>query len=691
VIYLSKIEVRGKAEAGDFVGSITLGPGLQVISAPNAYGKSLAAKAVIWCLGLEPVFGSPDNDTSRLPEAVREALDLAGHPQSRVVHSECTISIRDRSGRQLDITRPIQGGDNSIVTVRETEKDGKVRESKLLARKLTMSDEHGGLQRFLFGWLKWPRLEVPTFRASGSEVYLENLAPLFYIDQNEGWSDLQALQISRYGQQEIREIAVEYLLGSMDVLKARIDRVKAGQRAIELKESSRLIAEQINDEMLRRGWRVDWSSHGSLSDVVARWSKQTLLATLKKESSVDIPSRRKDVDERIKKLSKALTSDPMDLNMKAAPLAASQKSIDLKRQRHALSQDLATLNLQLRETTGLIDSVDHRIHAANDLLRLKKTGVGRLDHLECPTCHRDFDLGLFGLTSQSEESVEAHIEALRSDRELLLKNSKSMSLNMKTAAAGLAQIDDELRDAEKALATVNNAVGAMREQLAAAASELAAAERESDRLEDTASEIETLQKSIDRWVADAKGFVAASAVSSVVDNRKAAFVEAFRKYLVALGHSEVNQQNAYLVTLDEQYTPFMNNKRLRALGSASDQSRLVAAYSLALAAASEAKAGQHPGFVILDEPLQQNPDDKHRKLFLNFLTKELPQKSTFQTLIFTWLTKPEIEKLRTQGTNVITPPGVHFLEPPKASGAPQPAFPAAAAPQANAPAAKEKA
>lgn len=411
MIYLSKIEVRGKAEAGDFAGSISLGPGLQVISAPNAYGKSLAAKAVIWCLGLEPIFGSPDNDATRLPEAVREELDLTGHPQSKIINSQCTISIKDNSGHMLEITRPIKSGDISIATIREIQNDGKVRESKLLARKLTMSDEHGGFQRFLFDWLKWPRVEVPTFRAGGSEVYLENLAPLFYIDQNEGWSDLQALQISRYGQQEIKEIAVEYLLGSSAALQARVDRVKAGQRAIELKESSRLIAEQVNEEMLRRGWRVDWSSHGSLSDVVARWSKQSLAATLKKESSVDIAVRQKDVDERIKKLSKALTTEPIDLNMKTAPVAASQKSVDLKRQRHVLNQDLSTLNAQLRETTGLIDSLEHRIHAASDLLRLKKTGVGRLDHLECPTCHRDFDLGLFGLTSQSEESIAAHIEA----------------------------------------------------------------------------------------------------------------------------------------------------------------------------------------------------------------------------------------------------------------------------------------
>jgi len=152
----------------------------------------------------------------------------------------------------------------------------------------------------------------------------------------------------------------------------------------------------------------------------------------------------------------------------------------------------------------------------------------------------------------------------------MLKNRESLSANMKTTFAGMAQIDSELRDAEKALATVTSAVGPVREQLAATASELAAAERELDKLSDTESEIDSLQQSINRWIADAKGFVAASAVTGIVDKRKNTFIEAFRKYLVALGHSEVNQQNAHLVTLDEQYIPFMNNKRLRALGSASD-------------------------------------------------------------------------------------------------------------------------
>ena len=58
----------------------------------------------------------------------------------------------------------------------------------------------------------------------------------------------------------------------------------------------------------------------------------------------------------------------------------------------------------------------------------------------------------------------------------------------------------------------------------------------------------------------------------------------------------------HLLIFDEQYMPYFENRRLRSLGSASDHSRLTAAYALALAATGAKKDGLHPGIVILDEP-----------------------------------------------------------------------------------------
>ena len=662
MIYLSKIEIKGQAEAGEFSGVLPLEPGLQVISARNAYGKTLAVKAVAWCLGLEPMFGNADNDPAFFPEAVREVLELSGHDLTRVISSSAAIIVRDESGRRLEIERDIKGGDPALVLIREVSKDGKMRESKLFTRKLTMSDEHGGFQRFFFEWMSWPRVEVATYRQAGAKVYLENLAPLFYIDQAEGWSNLQALQIGRYGQQEISEISVEYLLGAFEAIKARVNRLVATQRSRELKDSADMISHQAMDFMMRRGWRVQWSSHGSLKEIVLRWSTRKFRDALKKDASVDIETRRRVVTERIGKLRDELTKQPIDTADTSASVAVSQRVIQLKEQRHALNRDLHTLRTQRDQAGLLIDSLGHRLLAANDLLRLKKTGVGRLDSIECPTCHRGMDASLFGLSSQSVDSVEAHIEALKRDRELIVKNVESLDAGIRLTSAGISELDSQFRDADRALTTVTDAVGTVREQLAATATNLAAAERELERLEDASKDIDEIQGSIDRWIKDATAFDAGVTSAPDIQHRKQAFLDALRSYLVALGHSAVRRDNASLLSFDEEYVPYMDGRRLRGLGSASDQSRLIAAFTLALAAASQQVVGKHPGLVILDEPLQQNPDEKHRELFLTFLEKQLAQQSKFQTVIFTWLSVEEISRLRERKTNVVTPPGQHFLQ-----------------------------
>jgi hypothetical protein len=662
VIYIAKIEVRGKAEVGDFSGTLTFAPGLQVITAHNAYGKSLAVKAIAWCLGLEPMFGNTENDPIGLPEAVREYVELDGYPKSRVISSESSLTIRDDLGRELRITRDIKGGDSTSVRVQEQDADGKARESKLIARRRTMQDEHGGFQRFFFEWMNWPRMDVATYRPGGAELYLENLAPLFYIDQNEGWSNIQALQIARYGQQEIGEVAVEYLLGALDTVRARVLRLQAEQRARDLKESARMLTEQATDSMIRRGWRIQWSNHGSLKEIIARWSARKFGEALKEDASVDIEARWKLANERTETLRRALTNQPIDSTNTSAPIAASQKAISLKEQRHSLNRDLHTLRTQQEQASMILDSLEHRLVAAADLLRLKKSGVGRLDHLECPTCHRDMDATIFRLASQSPESVDAHIEAMKRDRELMKRNIESLAANVQSTTATIAQVDSELRDADRALITLTSAVGPVREQLAATASGLTAAERELERLGDASKEIDDIQESINRWIIDASAFENLAAASTDIANRKAVFTDALRQYLIALGHSAVQPQNMRALSLDDEYVPFMEGRRLRALGSASDQSRLVAAYSLGLAATSHQVKGMHPGFIVLDEPLQQNPDDTHKELFLTFLEKQLAQQSHFQTLIFTWLSDEQIGRLRKQKTSVITPTGQHFLQ-----------------------------
>ena len=189
MIRLERIQIRGVSSLGAFSGTLNLKPGLQVISARNSYGKSLVATAIVWCFGAEPMLGQSD-DPGCFPLAVREEIELGG-VKGKVHSSECSVQIVHSDGRRLRLCREIRGN-GKVVRVEETEAGGTVRKSKLNASRQTMKDEHGGLQRFLFEWIGWPRETVVTFRGGAAEVYVENLMPLFFIEQHDGWVDLQA-------------------------------------------------------------------------------------------------------------------------------------------------------------------------------------------------------------------------------------------------------------------------------------------------------------------------------------------------------------------------------------------------------------------------------------------------------------------------------------------------------------------
>jgi hypothetical protein len=637
-------------------------PGLQVIAAPNHYGKSLAVTGVAWCFGLERMFGLQDNDASRFPVAVRDVIALAGQTDVPVRSSEASLVIERSDGERLRLTRPIKG-DASRVTVDEmTEKDEVARSSTLLARYHTMKDERGGLQHFLFEWIGIPRTRVMAANGEPQEIYLENIAPLFYIDQNEGWTDLQALQVYRYGLLEIAEIAVEYLLGAVDAVAARFAKQEVAARNDRLKGAAATISQQVNTLFQRQGWITPWSDHGSVNDISNRWSARSLLETLREELSIDLSAQQAILRERADKLRSFLGSGSLDARNTAPASDSSQAVVELKEQRHQRREQLRILRRQISEQRELLDNLEHRRLAARDILRLKRDGIGRIDLIECPTCHRSIDPMTFELTSQSTESVEAHIEALGRDRTLVMSNIDSAEAQALRLDAELISVEERLRDAERALDAVNRAVGAVREQLAKATADLIAVERESDKIAAIGQELRDIQIAIDQWIDQTKAISFPPLHELDLQRRLNEFTIRLRRFLQALGHGEILAQPTAQVHLDDRYVPYLGPRRLRSLGSASDHPRLVAAYTLALAAASEAMNGLHPGFVILDEPLQQNPDKRHRDLFINFLTSDFARATTVQTIVITWLHVDELERLAHAGVRLLRPSGEHFLE-----------------------------
>ncbi len=651
MISIETIEVGGVCAAGEFRGTLAIKPGLQVISADNAFGKTLASSAITWCLALEPMFGVRDDEPVRFPLAVRETVDLDGARSCRGMSSYASITMVRGDGARLKLTRDIVGNPKEVV-VEESDDGTTWRPSRLIARFHTMSDETGGLQNFLYRWFGLPRRELLNNRGDRTEIYLENIAPHFVVDQTEGWATLQALQVARYGQQDIAAASVEYLLGADDALKARLQVQTAQSRQARLKFIAHDLGAQVIAAFERQGWPLDWSSQGSLDEIATRWSKKPLNEIARKKFNFDLPSEQERLTEKRQTLRVRLTQEGMDQKSATAASDTSQLVIDLKTQRHELRDQLRAARSQKIDQDRVAESLEHRIHAAKDLVRLKKAGVGRLDSIECPTCHRDLDHSTFGLVEQDPVAVEAHIDALQRDRVLVKGNVVSSLDQITRLSAQLGRIEDQLRAAERSLEIVNATAGNVREQLAKVAADIASTERELEKNLATSAELDRLQEEIDSWVTQAREATTEIASRGDFDTRRDAFIKALRNHLVMLGHHGVSSEDAERVTVDDTYTPYLDERRLRSLGSASDHARLVMAYALSLAEASDGVKGYHPGFVVFDEPLQQNPDKAHRDLFVGFLEELAAAPLPYNVLIFTSLLGSEVAQLREAGVRV---------------------------------------
>jgi DNA repair exonuclease SbcCD ATPase subunit len=409
----------------------------------------------------------------------------------------------------------------------------------------------------------------------------------------------------------VSEIAVEYLLGATKAIAARFAHQTIAARETLLKAEASTIASLVTSLFERHGWIIQWSDHGRVSSIAKRWGETTLLGTLKKQANVDLGERQVALRDRAARLRTFLTQGEPDSNRTAAPRNASKAVIDLKELRHKRSEDLRVLRRQQSEQVGLLSNIEHRLHSARDILRLKKEGIGRIELVECPTCHRSVDPTAFQLTAQSTESVEAHIQALERDRSLVRSNANSAEQQIIRVSADLLDVENRLREAERALGMVNESIGASREQFTKAATDLIAVEGEMDRIAETSRELLELQTRIDGWIAKTGTADVVSTDGSDLKRRLTEFTGRLRLLLQALGHGAILAQSASELRLDEQYIPYLG--------------------------------------------------EKHRNLFIDFLISGTARDLKVQTIVFTWLQEPELNRLIASGVRIIDAPTEHFL------------------------------
>jgi hypothetical protein len=657
VLVLKALTIRGSSDAGDVGGRIEFAPRLNVITAPNNYGKSLVSCGIAWYLGLETMFGMRAGDPGFFPEAARERMDLGEVRGVRLIRAEAVLEVELKGVGTATITREI--AENALLQIAGD--IGGMRQATLKVGQGSMADEVAGFHSWLFGWSGLPRRKLARFHGGEAPIYFENLAPLFFIEQKEGWTDLQAMQVHRYGLSEVDQGAVEYLLGLEHRLQERFRLQKFEVRATELKSSLKEVLGRLEEVARSEGWILEMSIHGSVVALRQRYAELSVAQVFKDTFNFDGPAEVQRLQLSAANAREKLGSLDSSNDGEKGLVELSQKVIDLKRARHNALSELSAQRSELEEQRRLSASIEERIRSAGDLVRLKQAGVGLLTKAECPTCRQEVSPDLFELTEQALEGVKGHLAALERQRDVARSAVTQLEAETQIASKRLELLDDERRGYEGRLSLVNSVASRSMEMVAALAGRLADAERKLDRTMRVVRNLDEIQGQVDSWISEATVELGPSTEEPVDEvTRMNAFVIDLRDFLVGLGHEGVPESEKAGVTIDSEYIPFLDGRRLRSVGSASDLARMITAYVFALLQTGSKTGGHHPGFAVLDEPLQQNPDEKHRVQFIETIGKVASALSE-QVIVFTYLRQDEIPRLKAADVPLQELGGAHFL------------------------------
>jgi len=635
MIRIAEISVVGESERGPFSGSIQLQPGMNVISGANRFGKSLAFASVVWGMGVEHIYGVNAGSNSIFPEAARRTLEVDGDRDVAVRSSDSVVVFRRDDEAVLRVTRNIVGGDQRRVRVRDGEADG-----VLQLGYGSVKDATGGFQRRLRTWADLP--EAKLVRSSGGEspIYLENLAPLFLIEQLRGWTDIQAEQVYRYGLQDVANGAFEYLLGLDNWLRNRLQHQQAVAHRSGLKDEANSIGQDFARALEREGWTGGLPTQGALASLAEKWSEFDPATYVRDRFNFDLRAEQVRVQTRMKGLKEKLAKPPGEPGDRAAN-DASQRVVELKEARHRLQERLRSTRSQIQEQAKVAETVGARWQSAKDLLRLKTEGVGILAVTECPTCHQVVSPETLRLQDQPAEVVQRQVESLDRQRQVLGQNVERLRAQLLALTHEDRKLAQQVETARRSLELVGSTSSPGVEGAVEIAREVMELEREFAKNRRLGDHLEAVAGRMRDWVRRVQELAALETRRKGKPNVLKAFETHLRDNLRQLSVGGITAAEAEQVSLGEHYEPLLGGHDLPAYGSASDRARLVLAYVLAL----QACGTHHPGFVVLDEPVQQNPDPAHRAKWIEFICNAASDLRG-QVVLFTSLVPDELDRLR---------------------------------------------
>jgi len=600
-----------------------------IASLENTCGKSSILAAIYYCLGFEQIIGGTGGIGSKVLTSVfKTAIDDDGNPWE-VTESGALLEISNGNETRT-IYRNIksENKNNRLITVYyggfEAIGNLKTLSEDFYVNIQNSATSEKGFHTFLEEFL---HMELPLVRTSdGNErkLYLQVVFSSMCIEQKHGWSDILS-GIPIFGIREPKKRVVEYIIG-LDTLKnekekERLNVVKTqlerdwGQLVLETQRS--VYSESCEIHNLPVHPRVLSSND----------YERICITVVGGVSITDESERLRSEYDGLRQLQPRVRDNFEALSIELSETQT--KMFDFENNLREITINLANINEVIKRLATDLDIINSDIRNNKDAARLQKFGSeatdGEISAEICPTCKQHINDNL--LTADPTSSfmaIDDNIRHLEEQKKMLV-----FSLSSRENYRGKLQREKE--DIEVRLLTLRRLAQTLRSDLHTTtdteASEAMVLKRVeiTDRLERLsklqnviAATLDRLKELSNEWkmYLAQKEKLPKHAISDSDSEKIKLLEQKFIANLERYNYSSLSSLDGIEIA-EESLLPTIDGFDMKFDSSASDNIRVIWAFTMALLQVSIEKNGNHPRVIIFDEPGQQSIVPEDMKSFID--------------------------------------------------------------------------
>ena len=618
---------------------IKFNDGLTIIKGFNSTGKSTLFQSILYCLGLEELIGGKNEKTMQ-SVLKSEILNNESQIEARVIESNILLEIEGLSIATVKRYISSEAKKSGLVEVYDgpfltSPKQYEYAPMYVHDKGAADSNNVFGFHSFLEKLIGWELPNVQYKDGSQRKLYLQNIFPGFVIEQKAGWSDFFAT-IPYYALLDKETRSVEFLLN--------LDSWKIQQRKSKLKQDK-------NDLII--DWRNKYTEFKSLAHQIAceirgvsnqpeiiESKNSVYLVYVSEERTYNLTEYISYLENEYSKISDleipSVGDQAVESELKINYLneQLSQLSINLSNVINRKNLTISKYNSFIERLAELEnDKVQNEYH-----LRVKKKGADEgfaIAHDNCPYCSQGLNDSLLPkdieiVPMQIEENLE-YLKAQINLIKIYINNHRSDIDNLEREIERLNNKISETRSNIRTLKTQlvsDNRMPSVEliENRLKLKARLDLYRRKYDEL---ASFQEDFKMLSDEWVQILGEEKKLPKSLSPFDYKKISELEQSFKSLLVDFHYRSKSLDGISISRDT-LLPVVEGYSLKFDSSASDFTRAIWSYTLAIKETSERFEGNHPNLFILDEPEHQDTGDND----FHMLLQRLGTYTNTQSIVF---------------------------------------------------------